>query len=215
MPPSKRPSYLDKYQNNQQYTQSKQYASNGSPPGRPTSQDRRPTMVRGGVNPPYAPPQRPQQPEQQPRGNQRFTNEFPGTLTINNGQSGSDPRSNEVTARRQSVMHRDIPSRRTSNSGTMPHSLQQQQRSRPASHHDGRTMPCVFDLCFDLPHPAASKDAERARMVEPPDVSNPGVLAELYAPSAVSRLARFAFPEHDDQKHGRFGIVHLCCVTTQ
>jgi hypothetical protein len=70
-------------------------------------------------------------------------------------------------------------------------------------------MPYVFDLWFDLPHPGASKDADRARMVEPPEVSNPGVLAELYDPSAVSRLARFAFPEHDDQKHGRFLIANV------
>jgi len=62
--------------------------------------------------------------------------------------------------------------------------------------------PChVFDVFFDLPHPAASDNADRARMIEPPEVTNPEILAEVYEPSAIAKLARFAFPEHDDQKH--------------
>jgi len=212
MPPSKRPSHLDKYQNNQQQPQPKQYAANGVTPGRPSPHNNRANaMVRTGVNPEYPPPQRQLQQNQQPRGNQRYTNVtngVPGTLPNNKGQSGSDPRIHEIAAKRQSMMRRELPTRRTSNSGNMPHPSSQ-LRSRPVSHYDGRKMPYVFDLWFDLPHPGASKDADRARMVEPPEVSNPGVLAELYDPSAVSRLARFAFPEHDDKKHGRFLIANV------
>ena len=77
--------------------------------------------------------------------------------------------------------------------------------SRPASGKDidrKIKIPKVFDLFFDVPHPAASKDSEPARMIEPPDVHSQVILSELYEPSAISRLARFAFPEHDDQKLG-------------
>lgn len=77
--------------------------------------------------------------------------------------------------------------------------------SRPASGKDidrKIKIPKVFDLFFDVPHPAASKESEPARMIEPPDVHNQVILSELYEPSAISRLARFAFPEHDDQKLG-------------
>ena len=59
----------------------------------------------------------------------------------------------------------------------------------------------VFDIFFDLPHPGASRDSERARMIEPPETTHSAVMAEMYEASAVSRLARFAFPEHDDHKH--------------
>eukprot|EP00548_Thalassiothrix_antarctica_P002185 CAMPEP_0194133712 /NCGR_PEP_ID=MMETSP0152-20130528/3765_1 /TAXON_ID=1049557 /ORGANISM="Thalassiothrix antarctica, Strain L6-D1" /LENGTH=1309 /DNA_ID=CAMNT_0038829059 /DNA_START=339 /DNA_END=4268 /DNA_ORIENTATION=- len=38
-------------------------------------------------------------------------------------------------------------------------------------------------------------------MIEPPEVTNPVILAEVYEPSAIAKLCRFAFPEHDDQKH--------------
>lgn len=70
--------------------------------------------------------------------------------------------------------------------------------------------PChVFDVFFDLPHPAASDNADRARMIEPPEVTNPEILAEVYEPSAIAKLARFAFPEHDDQKHGTYELHHF------
>jgi hypothetical protein len=79
--------------------------------------------------------------------------------------------------------------------------------SRAASGKDldrKATTPAVFDVFFDLPHPAASKDSEPARMIEPPEVHNQAILSELYEPTSISRLARFAFPEHDDHKHGKW-----------
>lgn len=78
--------------------------------------------------------------------------------------------------------------------------------SRAASRAD-RSAPRVFDIFFDLPHPGASKDSERARMIEPPELFNPELMAELYDASAISRLARFAFPEHDDHQHGMYKSV--------
>jgi hypothetical protein len=62
----------------------------------------------------------------------------------------------------------------------------------------------LFDLFFDLPHPNASAGAERARIIEPPDTNTrrSEVFAELYEAGNISRIARFAFPEHDDQKLG-------------
>lgn len=82
--------------------------------------------------------------------------------------------------------------------------------SQPASSSDERQLrapPCIFEMFFDLPHPGASSDSEKARMIEPPQVTETGVLAELYDAAAISRIARFAFPEHDDHKHG----ASLCC----
>jgi hypothetical protein len=64
--------------------------------------------------------------------------------------------------------------------------------------------PAVFDVFFDLPHPAASKESEPARMIEPPEVYNAAILSEMYEPTSISKLARFAFPEHDDHKHGKW-----------
>ena len=80
--------------------------------------------------------------------------------------------------------------------------------SRPASYTNDGQSPVddevtLFDLFFDLPHPAASSTNERARMIEPPEIHNPAMLAEMYEPSNISRIARFAFPCHDDQEYGK------------
>ena len=69
----------------------------------------------------------------------------------------------------------------------------------------------LYDLFFDLPHPAASPSCEQARIFGPPPslVNAVGsVIQELYDPSNVARVARFAFPDHDDQLHGE-GIWHI------
>ncbi|KAL7548414.1 hypothetical protein ACHAWF_011705 [Thalassiosira exigua] len=59
---------------------------------------------------------------------------------------------------------------------------------------------CIFDLFFDLPHPAAST-TDRAKIVEPPVTVSPPLAREMCNPDNVARLSRLAFPEHDDH-HG-------------
>ena len=215
MPPSKRPSHLDKYQNNQLQTQLKQNALEGFhiPHGRTMPQDHRPSMVlRNGLNP--------QQPQNNPRQRQSVTPGMMARSAPNHGLSGSEARQG-MAAKRQSILNvqgqqqqqhatrsngivRPSSSSPSSSSSSSP-------RTRPASQYHGHpmrtTVPCIFDLFFDLPHPGASRDAARARMVAPPGVSNPAIAAELHDPSALSRLARFAFPEHDDHKHGACRVV--------
>ena len=84
-----------------------------------------------------------------------------------------------------------------------------------------RTLP-AFDLCLDLPHPAASSGRPGVNpprvVVMPPggdgasagaedDAANRKVAAELSGDEqTLARIARFAFPEFDDQAHG------ACCV---
>jgi len=76
--------------------------------------------------------------------------------------------------------------------------------SRPASGLDierNVKISTVFDLFIDLPHPAASKNSAPAYMIEPPEFYSQPILAEMYEPALISRLARYAFPEHSDHKH--------------
>ena len=76
--------------------------------------------------------------------------------------------------------------------------------------------PTLYDLFFDLPHPAASPGCPRARVIDSPsvvaaagggadaeatDAAARAVMDELFDPSNISRIARFAFPEHDDELH--------------
>ena len=87
-----------------------------------------------------------------------------------------------------------------------------------------RTLP-AFDLYLDLPHPAASSPSGSSPNVNPPrvvvvppagdgasvsaedDAANQKVAAELSGDEkTLARIARFAFPEFDDQAHG------ACCV---
>ena len=59
----------------------------------------------------------------------------------------------------------------------------------------------VFDLFFDLPHPAASSASEQAKVVCPHPSSiglSEVVTSELFEPSNVARVALFAFPEYED-----------------
>ena len=68
--------------------------------------------------------------------------------------------------------------------------------------------PALYDLFFDIPHPAASPSCPRARAIDAPSSNNEEILAsdlavqtvmdELFDPSNIARIARFAFPEHDD-----------------
>lgn len=56
---------------------------------------------------------------------------------------------------------------------------------------------CIFDLFFDIPHPCASALCERAKIIEPPGSVYPDI-AELYDPSNISRIPKFAFPDYDE-----------------
>mmetsp|Transcript_17083 Transcript_17083/g.25078 ORF Transcript_17083/g.25078 Transcript_17083/m.25078 type:complete len:201 (+) Transcript_17083:111-713(+) len=81
----------------------------------------------------------------------------------------------------------------------------------------------IYDLFFDLPHPAASSPCERARVIEASTNSCSGgcfnaSVGELFEASNVSRIARFAFPEYDDQKHDQshsFRLVNANGTTTR
>lgn len=53
----------------------------------------------------------------------------------------------------------------------------------------------LYDLCLDVPHPAASSSCPPAFLIASP-VADPAVADEL--PKAVSQIARFAFPEYDE-----------------
>ena len=81
----------------------------------------------------------------------------------------------------------------------------------------GRTLP-AFDLFLDLPHPAASEQCPPRVIISPPtssgnaeeDAANQRIAEELSGdPNALARIARFAFPEFDDQAHG---ALRLHCV---
>ena len=77
-----------------------------------------------------------------------------------------------------------------------------------------RTLP-AFDLYLDLPHPAASASSSgvnppRVVVIPPTEESddaaaqeNQKVAQELSGDEkTLARIARFAFPEFDDQAHG-------------
>ena len=67
-------------------------------------------------------------------------------------------------------------------------SNKQQQRRLPT---------CIFDLFFDLPHPAASV-TDRAKIIDPPVTISPLLMREMYDADNITRLSRFAFPEYDE-----------------
>ena len=60
----------------------------------------------------------------------------------------------------------------------------------------------MYDLFLDLPHPDAAAaggggDAT-ARIIDPPTIVSPALHAEMLAPENLARLARLAYPDHDD-----------------
>ena len=58
---------------------------------------------------------------------------------------------------------------------------------------------CVYDLFFNLPHPAAPAEvSDRAQIIDPPVILCPLLNEEMCNPDNVTRLSRFAFPEHDE-----------------
>jgi len=72
-----------------------------------------------------------------------------------------------------------------------------QKRPLNTTHHQyANKHICVFDFFLDIPHPGASKKNERARIIEPPGIPNPGV-AEINEAENISRIAMFAFPDYD------------------
>ena len=78
------------------------------------------------------------------------------------------------------------------------------ERTRSScSSHEYTT--CVFDLFFDIPHPAASPaSCERAKIIEPPGRIHPDII-ELYHPDNISKIPKFAFPDFDEKKdYGKF-----------
>lgn len=86
----------------------------------------------------------------------------------------------------------------------------------------GRTLP-AFDLYLDLPHPAASEGCPPRVVIVPPPASTSGgnpageegaanrkIADELSGDNALARIARFAFPEFDDQAHGASLFLFSC-----
>jgi hypothetical protein len=62
--------------------------------------------------------------------------------------------------------------------------------------------PCpLFDLFLDLPHPAASGSCPPPFLIGSPKQGedNNKIQQELGESASIARIARFAFPEHDDQ----------------
>mmetsp|Transcript_13871 Transcript_13871/g.19862 ORF Transcript_13871/g.19862 Transcript_13871/m.19862 type:complete len:873 (+) Transcript_13871:103-2721(+) len=59
----------------------------------------------------------------------------------------------------------------------------------------------LFDIFFDIPHPAASSLNAGSRVIDPPDNFNSNITSEMCKALNISRIARFAFPDHDDQTH--------------
>jgi hypothetical protein len=66
---------------------------------------------------------------------------------------------------------------------------------------------CVFDLFFDIPHPAASPSKERAEIVAPPipEKLRPEI-ASLYEPRSILLIERFAFPDYDSETGEYFAL---------
>ncbi len=90
---------------------------------------------------------------------------------------------------------------------TMP--LETRRRSRSASYSCCESSTCVFDLFFDIPHPAASSaSCERAKIIEPPGKIHPDV-CELYHPSKISKIPKFAFPDFDENNYNGKFITEL------
>lgn len=70
-----------------------------------------------------------------------------------------------------------------------------------------RSTTCVFDLFFDIPHPAATALCERAKIIEPPGRVHPDIV-ELYDPSNISRIPKFAFPDFDENTDAEGACLH-------
>ena len=63
----------------------------------------------------------------------------------------------------------------------------------------------MYDLFLDLPHPdaaAAGGGDATARIIDPPTIVSPALHAEMLAPENLARLARLAYPDHDDRGGG-------------
>lgn len=57
----------------------------------------------------------------------------------------------------------------------------------------------LYDLFLDLPHPAASPSCPPPSVIASPSRSEDEVQKELGTSESIGRIARFAFPEFDDQ----------------
>jgi hypothetical protein len=121
------------------------------------------------------------------------------------------PDQRRLTLNAQQQQHRQVQARQfpTKNAMNLPVPSPRPGTALLSTQTNVASPPRLFDLFFDVPHPGASKESDRARMVEPPEASESSArfLSELYEPSAVSRLARFAFPFHDDHKYGTFTCI--------
>ena len=62
---------------------------------------------------------------------------------------------------------------------------------------------CMYDLFLDLPHPDTAAGGgggdATARIIDPPTIISPALHAEMLAPENLARLARLAYPDHDDR----------------
>lgn len=63
----------------------------------------------------------------------------------------------------------------------------------------------AYEIFFDLPHPSASSNEIGHRIIQPVDSDhrqrNFLDTSELFEPDNISKITRFAFPEHDDRLH--------------
>ena len=57
---------------------------------------------------------------------------------------------------------------------------------------------CIYDLFLDLPHPAASSNDQRSRIIDPPVTICSLLSREMYTPENIARISKFAFPEFDE-----------------
>jgi hypothetical protein len=76
--------------------------------------------------------------------------------------------------------------------------MPQQQPQHPAPPQAPSSAPWpLFDLCLDVPHPAASSSCPPPFLIGSP-VADPLLAEEL--PKNVPQIARFAFPEFEEQQ---------------
>lgn len=67
----------------------------------------------------------------------------------------------------------------------------------------------LFDLCLDVPHPAASSSCPPPFLIAPPAVHGVTVDATIAQelPKNVPQIARFAFPEFDEAAGGAAAVT--------
>ncbi len=62
--------------------------------------------------------------------------------------------------------------------------------------------PRLFEMFFDLHHPAASLHCQRARLVKPPEGHDDRLSAEFCKPSFITNILCYAFPDFYMERDG-------------